>query len=179
MAFSDQHMCFEDVAIGQEWVSPARTVTQTDIVNFAGLSGDFNPIHVDHEFAKTTPFRQPIAHGLLIQAIGSGMAVSCPMMRTMAFVQIREWNFVNPVFIGDTVRLRSRVLEKHLKGRGRRGEVVWLRTIFNQDGKIVQEGINVTLVEGRVMKERTKASPPSDPTVAVTPAADDPTTATS
>ena len=71
-------------------------------------------------------------------------------MRTIAFVQVREWNFRGPLFIGDTIKLRSKVLEKNLKGRGRRGEIVWYRGIMNQDGKIIQEGVLVTLVEGRV-----------------------------
>jgi acyl dehydratase len=104
---------------------------------------------MDHEYAKTTPFRRPIAHGLLIFAVGSGLGVSCPAMRTIAFLQIREWSFREPLFIGDTVKVKSRVLEKNLRGRGRRGEIVWYRGVFNQEGKILQEGVLVTLVEGR------------------------------
>ena len=99
--------------MGQQWESLGRTVTEADVVNFAGLSGDFNPIHIDHEFARSTPFRQPIAHGLLVFSIGSGLGVSCPQMRTLAFVQVQEWNFKGPVFIGDTIHLRSKVLEFH------------------------------------------------------------------
>jgi len=151
MSFSSSAYYFDDIEIGQEWESQGRTITEADIVNFAGLSGDFNPIHMDHEFAKNTPFRQPIAHGLLVFSIGSGLGVTCPQMRTVAFVQVREWNFRGPVFIGDTVRLRSRLLEKNLKGRGRRGEMIWYRGIVNQEGKIVQEGTLITLVEGRAM----------------------------
>src|SRR5438132_6417543 len=115
MSFTQYHFYFDDVAIGQVWESPGRTVTQTDIVNFAGLSGDFNPIHMDHEFAKTTPFRQPIAHGLLVFAISSGLGAHCPLMRTLAFLNIREWQFKGPVFIGDTLRLKTRVLEKETR----------------------------------------------------------------
>ena len=66
MSFSSIHLYYDDVDVGQDWESPGRTITETDIVNFAGISGDFNPIHMDHEFAKTTPFRRPIAHGLLV-----------------------------------------------------------------------------------------------------------------
>jgi 3-hydroxybutyryl-CoA dehydratase len=150
MSFSTSCMYFEDVEIGQEWESSGRTITEADVVNFAGISGDFNPIHMDHEFAKTTPFRRPIAHGLLVFAVGSGLGVTCPSMRTVAFLQVREWNFREPLFIGDTVKLRSRVLEKSVRGRGRRGEIVWYRGVYNQEGKVVQDGILVTLVEGRV-----------------------------
>ena len=149
MSFSSSAYYFDDLEVGQEWESQGRTITEADIVNFAGLSGDFNPIHIDHEFAKTTPFRRPIAHGLLVFSIGSGLGVNCPQVRTVAFTQVREWNFRGPVFIGDTVRLRSRLLEKNLKGRGRRGEMVWYRGIVNQEGKVIQEGTIVTLVEGR------------------------------
>ncbi|MCI0456489.1 MAG: MaoC family dehydratase N-terminal domain-containing protein [Gemmataceae bacterium] len=149
MSFTPHHLYFEDVAIGQEWQSPGRTVTEADLVNFAGLSGDFNPIHIDHEFAKTTLFRRPLAHGLLVLSIASGLGLFSPPMRTLAFLAIREWHFREPVFIGDTVHLTTRVLEKEMRGRGRRGSVTWERRIINQEGKVVQEGVTQTLVEGR------------------------------
>jgi 3-hydroxybutyryl-CoA dehydratase len=157
MAFSTSSLYFDDVEVGQEWESSGRTVTEADVVNFAGVSGDFNPIHMDHEFAKTTAFRRPIAHGLLVFAIGSGLGVTCPSMRTVAFLQVREWNFKAPLFIGDTVKLRSRVVEKMPRGRGRRGEIVWYRGVYNQEGKVVQEGILVTLVEARAGRRSAEA----------------------
>jgi acyl dehydratase len=149
MAFTVNHLYFDDVAVGQEWESQGRTVTETDIVNFAGLSGDFNPIHMDHEFAKSTPFRRPIAHGMLVMAIGSGLGTTSPLMRTIAFLGIREWKFTGIVFPGDTIRIRTKILEKEVRGRGKRGEIVWRRALVNQEGKVVQEGTNVTLVECR------------------------------
>jgi 3-hydroxybutyryl-CoA dehydratase len=149
MSFTPFHLYFDDVEVGQEWESLGRTITQTDIVNFAGLSGDFNPIHIDHEFAAGTPFRQPIAHGLLVFSIGSGLGLFSPPMRTLAFLAIREWHFRGPVFIGDTLRMASKVLTKDVRSRGRRGEIAWQRRILNQERKVVQEGITVTLVEGR------------------------------
>src|SRR5580704_596207 len=112
MSFTKMHLYFDDVEIGQEWESLGRTVTESDIVNFAGLSGDFNPIHMDHEFARTTPFRRPIAHGLLIFSMGSGLSLHAPSMRTMAFLQIREWNLKGPTFVGDTIRVLTKVAEK-------------------------------------------------------------------
>ena len=158
MSFSSTSLYFDDVEVGQEWESAGRTITEADVVNFAGISGDFNPIHMDHEYAKTTPFRRPIAHGLLIFAVASGLGVSCPPMRTIAFLQVREWNFREPLFIGDTIKLKSKVLEKSLRGRGRRGEIVWYRGVVNQEGKVVQDGILITLVEGRA--GRRTAEPP-------------------
>ncbi len=149
MSFTAQHLYFDDVEVGQEWESPGRTVTETDIVNFAGLSGDFNPIHMDHEFARRTPFRRPIAHGLLVLSLGSGLGLFSPPMRTLAVLTIREWQFKEPVFVGDTLRVHSKVLTKEVRGRGRRGVITWQRQILNQEQKIVQEGVTVTLVEGR------------------------------
>lgn len=151
MSFSSSHLFFDDVEVGQEWVSVGRTVTEADIVNYAGISGDFNPIHMDHEFAKSTPFRRPIAHGLLVLTIGSGLGVNCPPMRTVAFIQVREWNFREPVYIGDTVCLKSTLLERTPRGRGRRAEMKWYRAVMNQEGKVVQDGVLVTLCEGRAV----------------------------
>jgi acyl dehydratase len=152
MSFTEHHLYFDDVAIGQEWESSGRTLTETDIVNFAGLSGDFNPIHVDREFAKKTPFRRPIAHGLLVWSMSSGLGLHSPPMRTLAFLSIREWHFRGPVFIGDTIHVRSKVLEKEGRARGRRGVITWERQVLNHDNKVVQEGITLTLVEGRATK---------------------------
>ncbi len=149
MSFTPFHLYFDDVEVGQEWESLGRTITEADIINFAGISGDFNPIHIDYEFAASTPFRQPIAHGLLVFSIASGLGLYSPPMRTLAFLSIREWHFRGPVFIGDTLRAVSKVLSKEIRGRGRRGEITWQRQIINQERKVVQEGITVTLVEGR------------------------------
>ena len=151
MAFTSQHLSFDDLEIGQEWISGGRTVTEADIVNYAGISGDFNPIHVDHEFAKTTPFRRPIAHGFGVFTIASGLGVMTPLVRTLALVGVQNWRFLSPVFAGDTIKMITRVASKTLKGRGKRGEVVWYRGIRNQEGKIVQEGEVITLVECKPM----------------------------
>ncbi len=163
MSFTKMHLFFDDVEVGQEWESLGRTITESDIVNYAGLSGDFNPIHVDHEFAKTTPFRRPIAHGLLLFAIGSGLGLTAPPMRTLAFIAIKEWNFLAPVFAGDTIRVRSKVLGKQVRSRGRRAVITWQRQIVNQESKVVQEGVTQTLVEGRAAEkeEAAEAAPPA------------------
>jgi acyl dehydratase len=143
---------FDDLEVGQEWETLGRTVTETDVVWFAGLSGDFNPIHVDHEFARSTPFGRPIAHGVLVLSLSSGLILHAPPVRTLAFLEMRDWRFLHPVFLGDTVHVRSQVLHKEPRSRGRRGRVTWERRILNQVGKVVQQGITVTLVEGKAAR---------------------------
>jgi acyl dehydratase len=158
MAFTAQHLYFDDVEVGQQWESLGRTITEADLVNFAGISGDFNPIHVDHEFARQTPFRRPIAHGLLVFSVASGLTLYCPPMRTLAFLGIRDWELKEPIFIGDTIRVRGKVVAKEERSRGRRGVITWHREIVNQEGKVVQVGQTLTLVEGRGSK---RGQPPA------------------
>lgn len=149
MGYSSIHLYFDDLEIGTVWESGGRTVTEADITNFAGFSGDFNPIHVDHAYAATTPFRRPIAHGFGVFSMASGLGIQSPPVRTIALLAVQSWAFLLPVFIGDSIRVRTRIVEKSLRGRGKRGEVSWLRSIVNQDGKIVQEGRILTLIECR------------------------------
>ncbi len=117
MSYPGMYLFFDDVEVGQQWRSLGRTVTETDVVTYAGLSGDFNPIHMDHEFAKTTVYRKPIAHGLLIWAISSGLGMQSPPMRTLAFVGVRDWQFKLPVYIGDTIHVKTKILEKEERAR--------------------------------------------------------------
>jgi 3-hydroxybutyryl-CoA dehydratase len=164
MSFTSAHKHFDDVAVGEEWTSLSRTVTEADIINFAGLSGDFSPIHVDREFAKTTAFMRPIAHGLLVMSIGSGLGINSPPMRTLAFLRVVEWHFRAPVFIGDTIRVHTEVVSKEERSRGRRGVITWKRQILNQDNKVVQEGMHSTLVEGlKASLDKTSEDNPTVP----------------
>jgi len=132
--------------VGDSWISPARTVTQAEVTAFAGISGDFNPIHMDHHSAKEGPFREPVAHGLLGLAIVSGLTSHAPRVDTQAFLAILEWKFLHPIAFGDTIHVVSRVEAVEPQARGRRGLVTWHRRLLNQDGKIVQEGRTQTLV---------------------------------
>lgn len=142
-------LTFDDLAVGDEWESPSRTVTEADVVAFAGLSGDFNPIHVDHHAASLGAFGRPVAHGLLGLAISSGLTSQTPRVATLAFLAILEWNFVRPIAFGDTIHVLTRVEAIEPKSRGRRAEVTWRRTLVNQDGATVQEGRSRTLVRGK------------------------------
>ncbi len=140
---------FQDLTVGDEWESPRRTVTEADVVAFAGLSGDFNPLHVDHEAARAGPFGRPVAHGLLGLALASGLTSQAPRVDTLAFLGILEWRFLGPIAFGDTVRVLSRVEALEPRSRGRRGVVTWFRQIVNQHDAVVQEGRTQTLVRSR------------------------------
>jgi acyl dehydratase len=142
-------LAFDDLAVGDEWESPARTVTEADVAAFAGLSGDFNPLHCDHEAARRGPFGRPVAHGLLGLAIATGLISHAPRMDTLAFLAILEWRFLLPIALGDTIRVISRVEALQSQARGRRGIVTWNRRILNQQGQIVQEGRTQTLVRSK------------------------------
>src|SRR3990172_401500 len=104
---------FEDLRIGDQFVSPGRTITEADVTLFAGLSGDYNPLHTDEEFAKQTPFGRRIAHGLLGLSMAVGLASRLGLFdgTGIGFLGL-EWSFVGPIFLGDTIRARFAVEEK-------------------------------------------------------------------
>lgn len=140
---------YEEIEVGEAYESPGRTVTETDLVLFAGLSGDYNVLHTDAELMKTSIFGERIAHGLLGLAIQSGLfSRSTKPYATLAFVGLR-WRFKGPIKIGDTVRLRARVSAKRDDGKPEGGLVTVQRTVVNQRGEVVQEGETDLLVEKR------------------------------
>jgi acyl dehydratase len=138
---------FEDLEVGRRSVSGRRTLTESDIVSFAGLSGDFNPLHMDEEFARTTIFGKRIAHGLLGLSISSGLPSSEPAWAVMAFMGL-DWRFSKPVFIGDTVHCVSEIKRKK-DGGPDRGIVVLDRKLINQREEVVQEGSFTLLLRKR------------------------------
>jgi acyl dehydratase len=140
---------YEELEVGLECTSQPRTITAGDVLAFAELTGDKAPIHLDPEFARTTPFRRCIAHGLFGLALIGGLSADAPPRHTLAILGVREWHFRAPIYIGDSIRVRSRVLERELQGRGRRGVVVSSVQLINQDDRVVQEGVTATLVETR------------------------------
>lgn len=141
---------FEEVEVGEEHLSPGRTVTEADIVIFAGLSGDYNVLHTDAEFMKTSIFGERIAHGLLGLAIQSGLggrALPRPFA-TLALLGLR-WKFKGPIKIGDTIKVRIKVIGKRETSKPDRGIVVLSQTILNQRGEVVQEGETDLMLERR------------------------------
>jgi acyl dehydratase len=141
---------FEDLEAGLEMASPGRTVTETDIVLFAGLSGDYNQLHTDAEYAKSTPFGQRIAHGLLGLSIASGLVSRLGVFEgtAIAFMGL-EWKFKAAVLIGDTISLAARVLRKREVRRLGGGIVIVGITLKNQRGETVQEGEWTALIKSR------------------------------
>jgi 3-hydroxybutyryl-CoA dehydratase len=142
-------LSLDELQVGDDWISPSRTITETDVINFAGLSGDFNPIHVNHQYARESVFGKPVAHGLLGLAIASGLATQAPRVRTIALLAILEWKFVEPLAPGDTIHVETRIEAIESRSRGRRGVVTWRRRLVNQDGVVIQEGRLQTLVQGK------------------------------
>jgi acyl dehydratase len=141
---------FEDIQVGDEYLSPGRTVTEADIVAFAGLSGDYNVLHTDAEFMRTSIFGERIAHGLLGLAIQSGLGTRAVVrpFATLAFLGLR-WRFKGPIKIGDTIKVRLKVTEKRETSKPDRGIVSIQRSVVNQRGEVVQEGDTEIMVERR------------------------------
>jgi 3-hydroxybutyryl-CoA dehydratase len=141
---------FEQFTVGDVIVSAGRTITEADVVNFAGLTGDYNQIHTDAAYAAREMFGQRIAHGLLVLSISVGLAVQTGLIEgtVLAFREL-EWKFSRPVMLGDTIHVSLEVAElKPLPRLG--GGSVWLKaTVFNQHEEAVHRGTWAMLVKSR------------------------------
>jgi len=148
---SRRGLYFDEFAVGQRITTAARTVTESDVVNFAGLSGDFNQIHTDAEFSKTTPFKQRVAHGLLVLSIASGLAMRTGVLEgtVLAFREINTWKFSSPVFLGDTIYVELEILETKALPRLGGGSVVIELSVKNQRGETPMKGTWTVLVTNR------------------------------
>ena len=145
---------FEDFEVGEEIVTPARTITSTDIVNFACLTGDFNEVHTNFEYCKTTPFGEPVAHGPLVYGIMGGLTYASGVNdgTLIGLLGIDQWRMLGPVKHGDTIRVVAKVIEKKETSKPDRGVVTFQRQCVKQDGSVVQE-MKATLM----FKRRPKA----------------------
>ncbi|MAA73302.1 MAG: dehydratase [Salinisphaeraceae bacterium] len=141
---------YEDLEIGREFVSPGRTITETDVVQFAGLSGDYNPIHTDAEFARDSAFGERIAHGLLGVAVISGLSARLGIFdgTAVAFLGL-TWDFTGPIRLGDTVHLRMTIAAKRETSNPERGIVEREMRLINQHGETVQKGIFKLMIRRR------------------------------
>ena len=140
---------FEDLELGQEYSSPGRTITEADIVMFAGLSGDYNVIHTDAEHMKSSLFGARIAHGLFVLSMQQGLLErGMPAREREQFVGVK-WRFKGPVKIGDTLHVRARIAAKRDSDQAGWGLVTIAREVINQSGEVVQSGETEHLVGRR------------------------------
>lgn len=152
---------FEEFSVGETFTSPGRTLTESDVMLFAGLSGDYNPLHTDEEFARQTIFGRRIAHGLLVFAISTGLIARTGVLEgtVVAFLAIEQWNFKAPVFIGDTITCVQTVASKRETKKPDRGIIRFRSEVRNQKGELVQEGVRVLMIRRR--PQGTSLAPPS------------------
>jgi acyl dehydratase len=142
---------YEDFVVGEISDTPGRTVTEADLVNYAGISGDFNPLHTDAEFASRTLFGQRIAHGPLGFSILMGLLGRLGHLdgTAIAMLGIKDWQFKAPIFIGDTIRGRVHIDDKRESKDVSRGVVVRRVQVVNQRDEVVQEGVLPVMVRRR------------------------------
>jgi acyl dehydratase len=149
MALTPIHgLWFEDYAVGNVAVSQSRTVTEADIVNFAGISGDYNEIHTSETYSNKDRFGKRIAHGMLGLSIATGLAAQMGFMRyTVDAFRGLEWEFTAPIYIGDTIHVELEVTELKAVPRLGTGRVVFKVAIKNQNDVVAQRGVWSLLVK--------------------------------
>ena len=142
---------FEDFAVGRESGSRGRTITEADVVNFAGLSGDFVELHVNEEYARASAFGRRIAHGALVFSVATGLMTQTGEINdtVIAFYGIDKLRFTKPVFIGDTIHVTKKVTAAEGKGPGR-GLVTFDTTVWNQRGEAVLVYADKLMLKARV-----------------------------
>lgn len=139
---------FEDFEAGQSFQSSGRTITETDLTMFSMLSGDWNPIHADAEFAKGTRFGQRVVHGTLGIAVATGLMHEIGIFHrsAVAMLALREWRFLKPIFVGDTLRLVLDITGVNAGSSERVGGVDRRFRLLNQHDEVVQDGTSEVLV---------------------------------
>ena len=143
----DDKIFYEYIEEGAEHESSGRTVTEADVVNFAGLSADFNNMHIDEEFAKNTVFKTRVAHGMCVLSIATGLWFTMPRLATIAFMGLQDWRFSGAVKPGDTIKITRKLVEKKEHKRPNMGFLNWEVNVVNQSGDVVQKGVWVILVQ--------------------------------
>ena len=144
---------FDDLKVGESFVTPARTITETDVVMFAGMTGDYNELHTNNEFMKDSPFGQRLVHGLLALAISHGLIFRLGFLEgtAIAFLGIDSWQFKAPIFFGDTVHVRLEIAEARAsKTKPDRGIVKIYLEIVNQSGVVTQSGYKTIMMKRKV-----------------------------
>ena len=135
-------MYFEDFEVGQVFESQGRTITEADIVSFAGWSWDTNPVHTDAASAGQGRFGEPIAHGLLGMSVAMGLASRLGVFEScsIALLSVDGWRFVRPIRVGDTVRVRVEILGTRLTSKGDAGILSRRFTVVDNEHHVLQDG---------------------------------------
>ncbi|WP_343653472.1 MaoC/PaaZ C-terminal domain-containing protein [Herbaspirillum sp.] len=138
----------EDFQPGQRFTSGGRTLTETDLTMFSMLSGDWNPIHADAEFARHTRYGQRLVHGTLGIALCTGMLHQLGIFEhsVIAMLGLRQWEFKQPILVGDTLHLELEILTVEAGKSGRSGKLGRRFRLLNQRGEVAQEGDSEVLV---------------------------------
>lgn len=135
---------------GEVLHTPGRTITETDVVIFAAMSGDYNELHTNEEFARANPFGRRIVHGLLGLAVAHGLLFRTGVLEntSIAFLGVEEWKFLAPVYFGDTLTVRATVAEARIsKSKPDRGVVRFFIELVKQDQTVVQTGYQSIMVK--------------------------------
>jgi acyl dehydratase len=151
MQYSQRGMWFEEFEVGQRIITAGRTITESDLVSFAGLSGDYNQIHTDAEFSSKTPFGKRVAHGLLGLSIASGLAMRTGVLEgtVIAFREINNWKFSLPVYIGDTIHAELNIIETKPLARLGGGSIIIEISVKNQQNEVTMKGTWTALVASK------------------------------
>lgn len=132
---------FSEFAVEEVFESVGRTITEADVVMFAGISGDWNPLHTDATFAAKTPFGQRIAHGMLAASISTGLGQTLGIFEgTVVALAEQKFEYKAPVFFGDTIRLRLTVTDLKPSSRGGKGTVTFRSEVLKQDDGVAVGG---------------------------------------
>ena len=140
---------FDEWVVGEEYVSPSRTITETDVVMFAAMSGDYNELHTSEEFMRDSQFGRRIVHGLLGLAVSHGLLFRTGLLEgsAIAFLGVDSWKFEAPIFFGDTIRIKVKVAEKRpSKTKPDRGIVKLFLEVIKQDETVVQSGFKTIML---------------------------------
>jgi acyl dehydratase len=148
---SPSGLYYEDFGIGDVIDTVARTVTETDVVMFAGLTGDSSPIHTDAESARKGPFGERVAHGPLGLAMAIGLINRLGQMdgTALAMLGIQDWRFKGPLRFGDTIHARVTIDDMRETSKPGRGIVTRRVEVVNQHDEAIQEGRLLALLRMR------------------------------
>lgn len=141
---------FDEWVVGEEYITPSRTMTETDVVMFAAMSGDYNELHTSEEFMKSSQFGKRLVHGLLGLAVSHGLLFRTGLLEgtAIAFLGVESWKFQAPIFFGDTIRIKVKVAEKRpSKTKPDRGVVKLFLEVIKQDDTVVQSGFKTIMIK--------------------------------